>query len=622
MKHLPAKTISYISNNFKEFIIFETMKFDKTNFHSYIFVNPIETIKLYDINGVDSVFDKIEKSVGGKKCYIAGFFSYEFGYGLDFVPKSRVEQKYDFPLAYLYVFKNMIVYNHKTGLLTPSAKFGGSFKSETVDYKITNVHFNNTEREYNEAIARIKRYIAEGDTYQVNHTMKCKFNFGGSVLGLYDNLKKMQKVSYAAFMKTSDFTVLSFSPELFFNKTGNSIIVKPMKGTISRGAGSNTDKKQSRMLFNSTKDRSENVMIVDLLRSDLGKISGPGRVNVKKLFEIEKYKTLFQMTSTIASKINRKISFYDLFMAIFPSGSVTGAPKIRTMQIIRELEKEPRGVYTGAVGFFTPQRNAMFNIAIRTAVIKGKKGEFGLGSGIVWDSQAKKEFEECKLKASFLLACFNKFMLIETMLWSKGQEYFLLKHHLQRLKKSAKYFGFKYDGKKIKNRMNSLKEEFSSDEEYKVRLLLSADGKIITGFQKIKHANKREIFKVALSEIQSDSENKFLYHKTTLRKIYDSEYKKYRKSGYFDVLFRNNRGEITEASRGNIFIKIKDRYITPPVGCGLLPGVFRRHFIEKNKKQVKERIITAEDIANADKVFFANSVIGMKEIKVVGKPQD
>ncbi|MBN1384373.1 MAG: aminodeoxychorismate synthase component I [Elusimicrobia bacterium] len=617
MRYLPSDVIPYIFNNFKEFIVFETMKFDKKNFHSYIFVDPVETIKLYDIRNVGSVFGKIEKFICDKQYYIAGFFSYEFGYGLDFVSKNGVDNKYNFPLVYLNVFKDPIIYNHKTGRFSPHLCINTGFRSAGSDYKITNVCFNNTEKEYNKSIAKIKKYISNGDTYQVNYTMKCKFNFNGSVIGLYNNLKKMQKVSYSAFMKTTDFTLLSFSPELFFSKTGNAIVVKPMKGTISRGADSNRDKKQSCKLFNSIKDRSENVMIVDLLRNDLGRISQIGHVNVKKLFEIEKYKTLFQMTSTIVSKLSRRITFYDLFNAIFPSGSVTGAPKIRTMQIIRELEKEPRGVYTGAIGFFTPHRNAMFNIAIRTAVIKDKKGELGIGSGIVWDSGAKKEFEECKLKALFLLTCFKQFMLIETMLWSGKQGYVLLKYHLNRLKKSAGYFGFAYDEGEIKKKLNLLKKDFSIHGEYKVRLLLSVDGKIFISFKKIEKTSKRKFLKIALSKLRIDSENKFLYHKTTLRKIYDVEYKKHCKSGYFDVLFRNNLGEITEASRGNIFIKTNGKYITPPVKCGLLPGVFRQNFIEINRENVEEKVITINDVKNADKIFFTNSVVGMKEVKIV-----
>ncbi len=244
--------------------------------------------------------------------------------------------------------------------------------------------------------------ITAGDTYQVNYTLKCKFDFSGSPFGLYRDLREKQTVAYSAFIKDRDLSLLSFSPELFFRKAGRKTIVRPMKGTISRGKDAFRDKQQMQILERSPKERSENIMIVDLLRNDLGRVSEVGTVRTDSLFDIEEYETLFQMTSTVSGVLKENLPFENLFEAIFPSGSVTGAPKIRTMEIIRELEKEERGVYTGAVGVFFPNRDAVFNVAIRTILITGKEGEMGIGGGITFDSDAGREYDECKLKALFL----------------------------------------------------------------------------------------------------------------------------------------------------------------------------------------------------------------------------
>jgi len=618
---LPDRIISYIYTNFDKFIIFETTKFDLVNYHSYIFISPVDIIEIYDIKDIKYVFNEIESRLS-KKYYIAGFFSYELGYGLDYVPNNNVQTHYRFPLAFFYVFKSPIVYDHINGHFINSNLNNVYDTTElSLDYKITNLHLNISAKDYKNNIYKIKKYIASGDTYQVNYTIKSKFKFSGSLLGLYYNLRKMQSVSYSSFIKTPKFSIMSFSPELFFRKTDRNIVMKPMKGTIAHGKNLIEDRNQKLKLFKSIKNRSENVMIVDLLRNDLGKISDNGEVNVKHLFEIENYETLFQMTSTITSKLKQDITLYDLFKAIFPSGSVTGAPKIRTMQIINELEKETRGVYTGAIGFFSPDNNAIFNVAIRTILIEGENGELGIGSGIVWDSDPKKEFEECKLKSQFFIKKPVKFRLIETMLWSGNKKdkftkhgYFLLNEHIKRLKESASYFGFSYNENEILRKLLKLKERFNKKERYKVRLLLSYNGKIVLTSTKIYLLNDKN--RIILSSYKTNPEDKFLYHKTTRRKLYNSEYKKYHQMGYLDVLFENKYGEITETSRGNIFIKIGKKYFTPPVKCGLLPGVYREYFIKLLKKNIVEKILTKQDIINADKIFVTNSVIGIKEVKI------
>ncbi|MBU1121577.1 MAG: aminodeoxychorismate synthase component I, partial [Candidatus Omnitrophica bacterium] len=323
-----------------------------------------------------------------KGYYAAGFISYEAGFSFEESLKDlRLDP--DFPLLWFGIYKKPVVFTHKEKNDLPGYRSG--------PYSVKNLRPDISKSKYFGDIKKVKDLIKRGETYQVNYTFKYKFDFAGSLFGFYEALKARQSVSYAGLVKTPDHSILSMSPELFFRKNGRCIEVKPMKGTIDRGRSAGEDAVNMDRLKKSLKDRSENVMIVDLLRNDLGRISEPGSVRTETLFETEKYETLIQMISVIKSRLRKNITFLELFKAIFPSGSVTGAPKINTMKIINALENEPRRVYTGSVGFFAPDGKAVFNVAIRTALIdnRTKKGEMGIGSGIVIDSGIGKEFKEC-----------------------------------------------------------------------------------------------------------------------------------------------------------------------------------------------------------------------------------
>ncbi|MBU2495584.1 MAG: aminodeoxychorismate synthase component I [Candidatus Omnitrophota bacterium] len=402
---LPVKnTLSFLADK-EPFALLETTRCDPKNFLSYIFCKPAGKIEINNYSDLPLFFNQIDSFLK-TGYYLAGFFSYEagnsFNVGAPFMaPAGRINATPTIPLARFYLFRKPLIFDHQSGLFS-----GGSLPEEsgfpenyTLNKPLLNVGFT----EYKKNVGRIKELITAGDTYQVNYTLKCKFNFSGSSFGLYQDLRERQTVAYSAFIKDHDFSLLSFSPELFFRKFGQKIIVRPMKGTISRGKDACRDRQQIQLLEQSPKERSENVMIVDLMRSDLGRVSEVGTVRTNSLFDIEEYETLFQMTSTISGILKENLSFGGLFEAIFPSGSVTGAPKIRTMEIIRELEKEERGVYTGAVGVFFPNRDAVFNVAIRTLLITGKEGEMGIGGGITFDSNSRREYEECKLKALFFV---------------------------------------------------------------------------------------------------------------------------------------------------------------------------------------------------------------------------
>ena len=599
-KDLPILNILNWLKKQKTFVFLESTKRDVPNRFSYIFVHPLDVIKCYRLDKIKDAFAQLQNYLN-QGYYAAGFFSYETGYGFENLYQAK--KNYRFPLIWLGIFKERIV------LPSPlkGEEVGGGGK-----YRVKNLRLNISKKDYLNSIAKIKDFIRAGETYQVNYTMKYKFDFEGSPYKLYQTLRNNQSVSYSAFIKTKDFKVLSFSPELFFRKKGDEISVKPMKGTMERGRNTKEDRINKSKLKFDIKNNAENIMIVDLLRNDLGVVSQTGSVEVPNIFTVEKYETLFQMTSTVKSRLKENLSLYRFFSAIFPSGSVTGAPKIRTMQIIKELEKEERKVYTGAVGFFTPEKKAVFNVAIRTLLLEGKRAEMGIGSGIVQDSDAVSEYEECKLKADFLVNPRPEFRLIETILWSKKTGFFLLQEHLKRLKKSASYFNFHYNRKHLRALLSELRKQFNDKFLYKVRLLLDKSGDIsLTLTPTLPPEGGGKL--VAISKFRTDSKNIFLYHKTTNRKLYNAEYKKYKKLGFYDVLFRNEKGEITEGAISNIFVKIGKFYWTPPLDCGLLNGVYRRYLL-KRKANFCEKVLTLRELKNAEEIYLTNSVRGINKV--------
>ncbi|MFH1958509.1 MAG: aminodeoxychorismate synthase component I [bacterium] len=586
------------------FAWFETNRRDSENFRSYYFREPAEVIELTRKEDAGKFFRKLDKL--GEKYFLAGFFSYELGYlfedVFDFKKKSM------FPYALFCAYEKAAVFDHRKKRFVSGSFLFPRGKNA---YRVKNLRLNITEKKYVKNINVIKKHIYDGDIYQANYTIKCKFDFAGSPLGLYLDLKRKQRVPYGVFARFGDYYILSLSPELFFTRKGRALTVKPMKGTVSRGRIESEDRKNFCFLPADAKNRSENVMIVDLLRNDIGRISIPGSVRVRKLFEVEKYDTLFQMTSTIESVLKKNIRSSELIKSIFPSGSVTGAPKIESMKIIKKLEKEERGVYTGALGFFEPGGNAKFNVAIRTVLIHKGKGEMGTGGGIVYDSSAADEFRECKLKASFLTQKPVSFGLIETILFDGNFKHLDL--HMKRMKNSAGYFDFKFDGKKLQSRLKALKTKLGNA-GHRVRVLLDEAG----GF-KITSAARDDAekeYRVRLSDKRTDSRNIFLFHKTTNRSLYAAELAKARRDGFFDVLFLNEKEEITEGSITNVYIRKRGRLYTPPVESGLLPGIMRRVLMKKYK--IREKIIGLNEFFSADAVYVSNSIIGWKKVAVPG----
>ena len=596
-------TLSGLSNQ-ESLVFLETNYFDKHNRYSYLFQGPLKVISCYNTKMVEPSLNSIEQETK-KGLFAAGFVSYEAGFA--FEAFYNKDQYYDFPLVGFGIFDQPVIFDHKC------IEFYSPEKSD--NFKISDIKPSVSEREYIDSIKKIKRYIEQGNTYQVNRTFKLDFAFKGNPFDIYSALRTRQGVAYSAFIKLGNKVILSFSPELFFRKQKDLIQVKPMKGTIGRGRFQAEDACNANILYNCPKNRSENIMILDLLRNDIGKISRPGTVKAKTFFNIEKYESLFQMTSTAEGVIRPGVSTPALFNALFPSGSVTGAPKIRTMQIINEIEKSPRRIYTGGIGFIGPDNSSVFNVAIRTLLldINAGKGEMGIGSGIVYDSDPKTEYEECMLKARFLDSQ-KDFKLIETVLWDPEKGYRLLDLHRQRLSESASYFSYKFDYHNVSRQLKRVSKSFSHDKRYRVRLLLSKGGGLEISYSEINDSNILKA--VVFSSKQTNSNDRWLYHKTTNRMLYDSEHARYSKLGFFDVIFKNEKGQVTEGAISNIFIKKKKVYYTPPIECGVLNGVYRRHALLAGKLYIREKILYPEDIHKADSIFISNAVKGMVSVQL------
>lgn len=455
-----------------------------------------------------------------------------------------------------------------------------------------------SQQDFERSVNRIRDYIAAGDSYQVNYTFPMEAAFEGSPAAWFEDLRKLQRTKYSAYINTGRFTVLSVSPELFFNLRHDALTVRPMKGTWPRGRWSAEDRVFRERLRTSEKDRAENVMIVDMLRNDVGRISLCGSVHVDSLFDVERYETLWQMTSTIRSKTSASIP--ELFAALFPSGSVTGAPKIRTMEIIRELEPYPRGVYCGAIGWCGPGNEAEFNVAIRTAVVDTQMNtaRYHVGSGVTWGSTPLGEYEESILKGAVLSRRPADFQLLETMRYEGG--YFLLEDHLERLKSSAEYFGFTIRLSEIRRALQAQAEEFPPD-PLKVRLTVDKSGAASISWSRL---DPPSTMRVALAAKPINESDVSLYHKTTQRKLYEDA--RNHRPDCDDVLLWNRRGELTETTIANIALLINGQWHTPPLASGLLPGVMRAHLLREGT--LHESLLTKEDLARADEVLLFNSV--------------
>lgn len=463
--------------------------------------------------------------------------------------------------------------------------------------------------EYAAGFHKIKAAIADGETYQTNYTFRMEAPFSGDADAFGHDLISSSRARYAAYLDIGSHAIVSASPELFFETEGRRIAVQPMKGTARRGLWPDDDAARALWLRSSEKNRAENVMIVDLMRSDLGRIARTGSVRAVSLFDVEPLPSVWQMTSRIEAELRPGVDLEAIFAALFPCGSITGAPKPRTMALIKEIEPDPRGVYCGAVGVVRPGGDATFNVAIRTVTIDRAKGTAtcGVGGGVTWDSDLDDELREAFSKAAFLTQRRPDFDLLETLRLENG-DYWLLERHLRRLERSSEYFGRSFDPNGIRGSLQELADRHPVG-AWRVRLLVDADGKA-----------RREIFPlgeppkerpiVALAEGPVDASDPYLYHKTTHRRVYEE----YRKAfpDHFDVLLWNPGCEATEFTIGNVVILQDGKKLTPPVRCGLLAGTARQELIERG--EIEEAVLTPDEVLAAERVWLVNSVRGWVEV--------
>ncbi|MFJ7975561.1 aminodeoxychorismate synthase component I [Peribacillus sp. JNUCC 23] len=563
------------------------------NKESMYFQNPIKIIEAHTIEEVLTALENIQKEVNAG-FYAVGYLSYEAAPAFD--SAYQVAEGNKMPLLWFGIFE----------------KFENQHLTETLtDFTLTDWQSKTTYKTYKESIQTIKQQIEEGNTYQVNYTLRLNSSFIGDEFSFYRQLAKAQSSNYSAYLHTGRYKILSASPELFFDWRKDTLTTRPMKGTVKRGNSIEQDLERQQWLQDSEKNRAENLMIVDLLRNDLGQIAEAGSVFVDRLFEIEQYPTVWQMTSTISAKTKPETTIIDLFKALFPCGSITGAPKISTMKIISELEGTPREVYCGAIGYISPNHEATFNVPIRTVVIDSQEGtaQYGIGGGITWDSSFTEEYDEAFLKAALLTTETPDFELLESLKLENGQ-YVLLENHLKRLSNSAKYFGISLSISTIEAALEQFANRHETSSK-KVRLLVSNTGKFtIEAEDLLPYPDK--ICNVALAKKSVSSNDLFLYHKTTNRTIYQIH--KDQCPTYFDVLLWNEREEITEFTNGNVVLKIAEELVTPVLYSGLLAGTFREELIQNGT--VNERVVHITELKSADEIWFINSVRGWVKVNL------
>jgi para-aminobenzoate synthetase/4-amino-4-deoxychorismate lyase len=473
-----------------------------------------------------------------------------------------------------------------------------------------------TRAAYDAAIERIHDAIADGDTYQVNFTLPLEAEIRGDPRGLYRDLAYAQRGRYAAYVDTGTHRVLSASPELFFRIDGDRITSRPMKGTAPRGRWLAEDEQMRHELEGSVKDRAENAMIVDLLRNDIGRVARSGSVRWTDVFAAERYETVWQLTSTVQADLRPRVRIADVFGALFPCGSVTGAPKVSTMGIITDLEVAPRGVYCGAVGYLAPPdgagARARFNVAIRTVVQDARSGAavYGVGGGITWDSRAAAEYDETVAKARVLTTRRPAVRLLETLAHEPGSGYRRLDEHLERLRSSAAYLGMDIDEGAVRDALDREAARFSKPA--RVRLVVDRRGHVDAGSAPL--TDTIEPVRLAIDRTDPvDPADAMLFHKTTARSRYDRSRERFPDAD--DVVLVNTAGNVTETTRANIAIRAGGRWITPPLTDGLLPGCERAALLADGT--LTEGPVKIEDLERAEAVAFLNSVRGWREAVLI-----
>jgi para-aminobenzoate synthetase / 4-amino-4-deoxychorismate lyase len=555
-----------------------------------LFEHPRQILAAHCVADVQPVMRAVERALGEGR-YAAGFVAYEAAPAFD--PALRVAGQPEVPLVWFGIFDAPV----------PSLGPTGEPATDTTPHTRESWTPDLAPAEHRLAVETVREAIARGDVYQANYTFRLRTRLDpGSLESRYTALVACHRPPYAAFLETGRWQVLSLSPELFFRIDGRRMVMKPMKGTAPRGLWVDDDEARAEALGASVKNRAENVMIVDLMRNDAGRIAEIGSVRTPSLFEIERYPSLFQMVSTVEATLRPEVTIGDVFTALFPAGSITGAPKTSSMRLLADLERAPRGIYCGALGFLSPRGDAVFSVAIRTMTVDARSGcaEYGVGGGITWDSVAGDEHAEAVAKAA-CLSLTSPFDLIETL---RGEAGVCVRaaRHLHRLSRSAAYFDFTCSLDDIAAALAAHAAEHPRGSR-RIRLQLSRDGRTSVESRPLELPPASPP-RVVLAATPVDRGSCFLYHKTSRRGMYDRHRSAHPEA--FDVLLWNEAGELTEFTIGNLVVELGGVRWTPPLRSGLLPGVFRDALLEAGL--IRERVLTRADLEEASEVWLINSL--------------
>lgn len=557
--------------------------------HKY-FCDPIKILATTKVSSIKKCLEEIESFIA-QGFYAVGYLAYESAMGFNQAnqTQSNPPQDTDLPLLLFGIYDKYSSHPPKS---IPH------YQAEPLVLSC-----DTTIEEYNQKIDFIRSQIELGNTYQTNYTIQFKAPFDGNPIDYYYFLQKNNQADYCAYLEHDDYHILSISPELFFRIENKTITTKPMKGTVGRGLTTQQDNQQ-RLLLMSEKNLAENMMIVDLLRNDLSQISKPGTVVVPTLFSAEKYPTVWQLTSTIEGQLIEDIHLFDIFRALFPCGSITGAPKVSTMQIIAQIENTARGVYCGTIGYIEPFGHKMvFNVPIRTLTINQQYMHYGVGGGITWDSTSQDEYNEILIKSAILNRTITiPEYIIESLLLENGQ-FFLLDQHLTRLTDSASYFNFECNIRIIKLALMNLANTYSKN-LYKIRILLRENGQFEINHDSI--ITPLQIAEIEFAPNCVNNQNLFLYHKTSIRHHFPAL------TPAKEYINFNQHDEITEFVNGNIALLVDNQWVTPKITSGLLAGTMRQFYLES--KQLVEKTLTKKDVLHAEKIAFINSVRKWVEI--------
>lgn len=555
----------------------------------FTFTQPIKELKTRDLSEVADLLAQVE-SYQEQGYYVVGYVSYEAATA--FEEKLAVHKS---PLLGEYLLYFTVHDRVETSPIP--------LTYEEVDLP-SNWQEVTSAADYEKAIAQIHHHLRQGDTYQVNYTVQLKQDLSANPFAIYNRMVVEQEAGYNAYVEHDEMAVISMSPELFFEQNDRELTTRPMKGTTKRGLTDDEDLKEAAWLEQDPKNRSENMMIVDLLRNDMNRISEVGSEHVERLCQVEQYSTVWQMTSTIKSQLREEIDLVEIFRSLFPCGSITGAPKIATMEIIKDLEPQPRGVYCGTIGLLLPNGRRIFNVAIRTIQLHKGQAIYGVGGGITWDSTWESEYREVHQKAAVLYRKQARFKLISTGKISQKSLLFE-DQHLERLTKASRYFAYPFDPEELRQKIEEECQACDSHQDYRLRISLNKSGEIELSRQILTPLSP--IFcqaKLCLQE--ADLQQAFTYFKTTHRP--------HLSLGKQEIIYHNAAGELLETSIGNLVLRIAGKLYTPPINLGILPGIYRQHLLETG--QVEEKVLILKDLAQAEAVYGCNAVRGLYELTV------